>query len=496
MSAAESSTAASSGAGTGTSTSASHTEGSSARSSSSSKHQQQQSQGASSQRQQHEEEYASSRTNSGREASEPATVTTQSYDAKSSFHEHGSGGASGGASPTRSSWGANRATSSNNNTGGGQSPDHTFLTGVKSEERNIEIPEPQSMHRVRKMQERVQGVVNTLNEKVSRVLQIQEKEFLEAYRGHMYTVQRELKMWQQKADEEAAKALRDAKVKRLEEECAWFRAESLRLDKYTNAMKKDLESMREKVNALEEDRSWLEKQLKNTTKDNKVLRSELENTVSEKRNIEEQTLKQQQQQQVASYGTQEDYSAKIPSALPAIGNSGSGTDLKSTQSQAQSQRSSERPQSESQRTSALQSRIEDLEAELSRCKTNLARERERVQELRQMSSHRSERTELEQFFQSCIDAVRSHIDARNSREGTDSPDVPEGSFSHFTTSDRRAVVMRLLEDDNVLETLHAVIFGHISTKPSDRSKGSNSKSPDRGRSSWNNQPSPSRSQRS
>lgn len=233
-----------------------------------------------------------------------------------------------------------------------------------------------------------------------------------------------------------------------------------------------------------------------------MLRSELENTVSEKRNLEEQTLKQQQQQQVSGYSTQQqDYSTKIPSALPAIGDSTSGTDLKSSQSQTNSQKSNERPQSENQRTSALQSRIEDLEAELSRCKTNLARERERVQELRQTSSHRSERSELEQFFQSCIDAVRNHVDARNSKEGTDSPDVPEGSFSHFTTSDRRAVVMRLLEDDNVLETLHAVIFGHISTKPSeDATKGS--KSPERGRfsrsnqTSRSNQASPAKSQRS
>ena len=40
---------------------------------------------------------------------------------------------------------------------------------------------------------------------IARVLQIQEKEFLEAYRGHMYGVQRELKMWQEKADEQAAR---------------------------------------------------------------------------------------------------------------------------------------------------------------------------------------------------------------------------------------------------------------------------------------------------
>lgn len=102
-----------------------------------------------------------------------------------------------------------------------------------------------------------------------------------------------------------------------------------------------------------------------------------------------------------------------------------------------------------------------------------------------MSSGQTERTELEQFLQSCIDAVRSHIAARNSREGTDAPDVPTGAFSQFTTSDRRAVVMRLLEDDNVLETLHAVIFGHISSSTHESSKGGKSKLGEQSRSSRN-----------
>jgi len=69
-------------------------------------------------------------------------------------------------------------------------------------------------------------------------------------------------MWQEKADEEAARALRDAKVQRLEEESAWFRAEALRLNKYTTAMKADLGTLREQVDSVEADRAWLEKQLK------------------------------------------------------------------------------------------------------------------------------------------------------------------------------------------------------------------------------------------
>ncbi len=47
---------------------------------------------------------------------------------------------------------------------------------------------PCSLHRVRHLHGQITGVVSTLNDKVAKVLQKQEKEFLGAYRAHMYQV--------------------------------------------------------------------------------------------------------------------------------------------------------------------------------------------------------------------------------------------------------------------------------------------------------------------
>ena len=46
------------------------------------------------------------------------------------------------------------------------------------------------LHHVRHLHGQITGVVSTLNDKVAKVLQKQEKEFLGAYRAHMYQVRR------------------------------------------------------------------------------------------------------------------------------------------------------------------------------------------------------------------------------------------------------------------------------------------------------------------
>lgn len=73
----------------------------------------------------------------------------------------------------------------------------TFLT----EGRSLDLTEPEAMTRVREEHTRLQGVVQSLNEKISQVLAKQEGDFLVAYRAHMYTVQKELQNLRQRVVE-------------------------------------------------------------------------------------------------------------------------------------------------------------------------------------------------------------------------------------------------------------------------------------------------------
>lgn len=73
----------------------------------------------------------------------------------------------------------------------------TFLT----EALVVGFPEPEAMTRVREEHSRLQGVVFSLNQKISQVLAKQEGDFLAAYRAHMYTVQKELQTLRQRVIE-------------------------------------------------------------------------------------------------------------------------------------------------------------------------------------------------------------------------------------------------------------------------------------------------------
>lgn len=254
-----------------------------------------------------------------------------------------------------------------------------------------------------------------LTRQIARVLQIQEKEFLEAYRGHMYGVQRELRMWQEKADEEAARALRDAKVQRLEEESAWFRAEALRLNKYTGAMKTDLKNMQGHMDSLEEDRAWLEKQLKAAKRENALLRAEVA---------------------VAAQGGQQDEAGELLAALAEGGG-------------------------ETPDVIALKRRVEELTAQVSAAQR-------RVAELStgtsggvgDGSAHTgsaggggvsSQQEQMHALFLKCVASVREATDPGSV--------VSDLSFSAYTPPERRAIIARLLEDDFILNSLHTLVFG-------------------------------------
>ena len=210
-------------------------------------------------------------------------------------------------------------------------------------------------------------------------------------------------MWQEKADEEAARALRDAKVQRLEEESAWFRAEALRLNKYTTAMKNDLTALREQVDSTESDRAWLEKQLKAAKRENALLRAELA------------VAAQASDTMAGSAGV-----AGASELLQALKSGDASADVE---------------------VSRLQEQVESLEAQL-----------RDAQEAGTAGAQAPQDQKLQGLFLSCVQAVRDAT-----ADGT--AVVSDVSFSALTPPERRAIIARLLEDDFVLSALHTLVFG-------------------------------------
>ncbi len=114
-------------------------------------------------------------------------------------------------------------------------------------------------------------LIASISSKLSNVYSHNEKEFLSAYRVHTIELQSELKELKEKVESAEASLNDDDAVAKLEHEVSWFHNEATRLRNQSNSMKKDVQSMHDRIEALKEQRLFLSNQLKAVMKKTRVL---------------------------------------------------------------------------------------------------------------------------------------------------------------------------------------------------------------------------------
>ena len=141
------------------------------------------------------------------------------------------------------------------------------------------IHDRESLHRVRGTQNTIRELMGSLQDKVNMVANMQERDFLSAYRVHQINIQLELKELRIKVTQAQESLIEDADVHKMEEECSWFRNETSRLQIHFSSMQKDLDRMKSRLSALREQCAYLSEQLKAVIKRSRVLEAELEPTM-------------------------------------------------------------------------------------------------------------------------------------------------------------------------------------------------------------------------
>ncbi|KAL0586324.1 hypothetical protein ABG067_003936 [Albugo candida] len=132
------------------------------------------------------------------------------------------------------------------------------------------------MKNVREKHVELHQVIGTLSEKIGTLLGKQERDFLAAYRAHMFSIQKELHELRRQLQCKETDENKTEKEKKLEEERDCFRKEAVRLDEITSTMSRDLNHVKEKLAITEKDRDWNEKRLKKYKMKNKILTAALE----------------------------------------------------------------------------------------------------------------------------------------------------------------------------------------------------------------------------
>lgn len=317
---------------------------------------------------------------------------------------------------------------------------------------------------------------------ISAVLGRQEKDFLAAYRAHMYNVQKELHDMREKVHRNETVENKTEKIKKIEEERDWYRKEALRLDAFTTSMTKDLKYMKEKLQAIEEDRNWLEKQLKACKKQNKLLRAELDVRIASPANaaagFENSVLPSFDGQSKGGSTTMSRKQTKRNSETSGVGgfNNGGGTGglpylcLEAPPNSPTAVPHDEREEKFKRQIKGLKRELQQKNQEL-----NVLRQR------RYLGKEDEQRSHLENFFIQCVESVKEEVARRRHGSGSGNASLdrkqdktgqrasyadkarnqrydvgPE--FEEFTSADRVRLIERLLAHDEVLTFLYEHLF--------------------------------------
>ena len=294
------------------------------------------------------------------------------------------------------------------------------------------VEDPRGMSMVHEQYGKLNEVVKNLNEKTKGLLMKERSEFLAAYRAHTYKVQRELKALRQRVAEEESSLQKDEKVKRLREDCEWYRREALQLDERTTVLKRELRELKEELEVFEDDRNWLVKQLKASKTQTELLRAALDS----QRMAEESELAEPPSASSPARGSGARAAAEasgvagLPPALQHLAKGGAvGLGPPANHLSTRFSNVASVPSFEGLRAKHTARAVNSLQRELTNMKRSLASERRAAQQLQLQISLRpqpsaspalsagaplepGEPETPEEAFVQCISEVRARIDAR------------------------------------------------------------------------------------
>lgn len=287
--------------------------------------------------------------------------------------------------------------------------------------------------------------VSVLDTRIKDSLKKHEKDFLSAFKTHMFQVYQQLNELKKRTDEQELKMKRDEQLNKLQSALEWFREEAVKLGDTCQFYKKECDKWKAKAESLEDDRKFLEFQLKSAKKQIKEFSG-----------------------QIAPHDITPD---PLPAQFPDLSFPRLPTkvDLPNTSSASfliqLSQRVPPHDQSFLQEVERfMTSQEHKFHESLRHLQNTLDLERRRMKSANAFkSSAIMEKSELEGLFLECVDEVRKEVMRRRAKSimrtkyplKSTGPQKPQDSF---TPNDKRKILELLISNEQVLVFLYEKLF--------------------------------------
>lgn len=268
--------------------------------------------------------------------------------------------------------------------------------------------------------------VMKLDKRVGDVLKKHEKDCLDNYRSKMYSIQKEMRLLKDRANEEENDKRKEQKIKELEQQRNTLKEKAENLDKICKEQKRSLDSWKARSEEIADDKKFYEEQLEAAKK-------------------QQESLKQQRSSLEKNRNAEMDESNFEPlQSVSKIQNLNTSASNANYYAQASNR----------------------LKETIGHMYSQLEMERKNLRALKNAkTNYLLEKGELEDLFLVCIEDVKREIYARKmkaSRYGSKGKKVTEKDrtveFSEFKEIDKRKVMENFLNSEKVRRFLYEKMF--------------------------------------
>ena len=319
-----------------------------------------------------------------------------------------------------------------------------FLTELEKQRMGKETGET-----YRDYYDKLTAKVSVLDTRIKDSLKKHEKDFLSAFKTHMFQVYQQLNELKKRTDEQELKMKRDEQLNKLQSALEWFREEAVKLGDTCQFYKKECDKWKAKAESLEDDRKFLEFQLKAAKKQIKDLNSQ---------------LNRDQDQSVDPAGsTVHDVSfpqITIPAKLELPNTSSANFLLQLAQKV-----NPQDPQYLAEVERFMSNQEQKFHEALRHVQNTLDTERRKIKSANALkSSAIMEKSELEGLFLECVDEVRKEVMRRRAKSimKTKYPLKTQSAVKErketFTPNDKRKILELLIANEQVLVFLYEKLF--------------------------------------
>ncbi|ETB63276.1 hypothetical protein YYC_00111 [Plasmodium yoelii 17X] len=287
------------------------------------------------------------------------------------------------------------------------------------------------------------NTIENMNTHFNNILKDNEEKYILAFNTYMYDVQKEIRILKKIVKQEKIKQLKDEKVKKLQKELKWYINECLRLDNFSEFLKKEAEKWKRNSELMKNHMIYLEEKLSKTY-EKFIKKGSIKKEVSKIKNE-----KNEKKENINNITSMNEDSTK------------ESISIKQDEEQKDESKKDEKKKDEKNDKiyKELDYKIKNLEKKLKKQVTlNCSLQQK-------LTKHYIEKSKYEKLFVDCVQQIKKDLGKLNMSDDKEkyidenfSSLINESKFSYFTKDDKKKLLISFFSSNDLINLMKKQVF--------------------------------------